>query len=702
MNDALITLLLKEVDLSREYSINIVKLLEEGNTIPFIARYRKEHTGGLDDVALRAFEAHYMAMKRLLKRKEEIVEALKERGLLSQSLKRAIDKTTQMSHLEDLYLPYKKAKETKASKARKAGLLPLAKELLLAEISPKALEKEAQKYTCASFPQREDVIQGMKDILAEKFSQLPKERALLRRLLQREGVIEVKAKRGCDEKSLYWHYRDHQEAVRLVPSHRYLAMKRGEKEGFLRMKILLESSSYFRGVQKRYFHPKMHPQTAQLLLEAYEEGFKRLLFPSMERETFAWLKERADEGAIDVFGKNMRQLFLTPPLVGKMILGVDPAYKSGCKVALLDKEGGFLASDVIYPTPPRSDYEGSKRRILSLMKQYGIDVVAIGNGTGSYETQCFFARLNEEGYKLPYTVVSEAGASVYSASKIASQEYPQLDVTIRGAISIGGRLRDPLATLVKIDPKALGIGQYQHDVDQKRLAQRLHDEVESMVNSVGVDVNSASRSLLAYIAGISEKLAEAIVKHREEYGRFPSKASLLKVKGFGKRAYEQSAGFLRIRGAKNPFDETSIHPESYVLASQLQRLTQTESSVEVLAERLGVGVFTIKDTLFALEKPHFDPRHSLEPIPFKEGLSSLDTLEVGSVVSGVVRNIVDFGVFVDIGLKNDGLIHISALSHKRIKHPLEVVSVNEYLSRIWVDSIDREKGRVGLSLKELK
>jgi uncharacterized protein len=435
-----------------------------------------------------------------------------------------------------------------------------------------------------------------------------------------------------------------------------------------------------------------------LLLDAYKDGFKRLLYPSIEREVFALLKEKADVAAIGVFGKNMTQLFMTPPVVGKVLLGADPAFRTGCKLAVIDENGRYLDHAVIYPVPPRDEYDKSRDVVAKLVKKYHIQGAAIGNGTASNETQAFFAKLNADGVTIPYTVVSEAGASVYSASSIAAKEYPDLDVTIRGAISIAGRLRDPMATLVKIDPKSLGIGQYQHDVDQKLLERKLHEGVESLVNNVGVDVNSASASLLSYVAGVGMKVAENIVKHREELGTFDSKKALLKVKGLGAKAYEQAAGFMRIRDGKSVFDNTGIHPESYAVAKALEKYSDL-SDTKRIAEELKVGEPTLHDIIAELAKPGFDPREDLPSIPFKQGLTDISSLREGSIVSGVVRNIADFGAFVDIGLKNDGMIHISQMSEKRIKHPLEVLSVNEYLARVEVISIDLEKNKVGLSLK---
>ena len=542
-------------------------------------------------------------------------------------------------------------------------------------------------------------LKGAQDIIAERYAEQPKEREVLREMLQRHGLIEVKGTKTFQENGSFKNYKAHSEKVAYIPSHRYLAIRRGEKEKELSVKLTIDSERYLE-MLKRYKLKEWMGTSKVYLFDAYKDGFKRLLYPSIEREVAALLKEKADEAAIGVFGKNMTQLFMSPPVTGKVLLGADPAYRTGCKLAVIDENGTYLDHAVIYPVPPREEYEKSRDVVTKLVKKYHIQGVAIGNGTASNETQAFFAKLNNDGLALPYTVVSEAGASVYSASDIASKEYPDLDVTIRGAISIAGRLRDPMATLVKIDPKSLGIGQYQHDVDQKLLERKLHEGVESLVNAVGVDVNSASASLLSYVAGVGPKVADNIVKHRQSEGAFDSKKALLKVKGLGAKAYEQAAGFMRIREGKSIFDNTGIHPESYAIAKALQKYDDL-SDTKRIATDLGVGELTLKDIIKELAKPGFDPREDLPAIPFKQGMTDISALREGSIVSGVVRNIADFGAFVDIGLKNDGMIHISQMSQKRIKHPLEVLSVNQYLPRVEVISIDLEKNKVGLSLKEV-
>lgn len=695
----LTALLASKTTLNEKQIQNILMLLNKGDTIPFIARYRKELTGGADDEQLRLFNDVYLSAMRLLERKEEILHILKEREQLNTKLESEIDAASTMTVLEDIYRPYKEKKNTRAATAIKQGLEPLANTLQSAKFSKEAFMSEAKRFVRGEVKDVAHALKGAQDIVAEHYAEMPKEREVLRDMVQRHGSIEVKGTKTFQDNGSFKNYRSHSEKVAYIPSHRYLAIKRGEKEKELSVKLTIDTERYL-DTLKRYKLKEWMGSSKTLLFDAYKDGFKRLLYPSIEREVSALLKEKADVAAIGVFGKNLSQLLMTPPVVGKVLLGADPAYRTGCKLAVIDENGTYLDHAVIYPVPPRDEYEKSRDVVARLVKKYNIQGVAIGNGTASNETQAFFAKLNAEGLTLPYTVVSEAGASVYSASSIAAQEYPNLDVTIRGAISIAGRVRDPMATLVKIDPKSLGIGQYQHDVDQKLLERKLHEGVESLVNAVGVDVNSASASLISYVAGIGMKVAENIVKHRESEGAFDSKKAVLKVKGLGAKAYEQAAGFMRIRKGKSVFDNTGIHPESYAVAKALEKYDDL-SDTKSIAESLGVGEPTLKDIIHELAKPGFDPREDLPTIPFKQGLTDIHSLREGSIVSGVVRNIADFGAFVDIGLKNDGMIHISQMSQKRIAHPLEVLSVNQYLPRVEVISIDMEKNKVGLSLKEV-
>lgn len=699
MTQNLTTLLSQKTPLNPKAITNILTLLGEGATIPFIARYRKEMTEEASDDELRDFYEVYISAKRLIERKEEILHLLTEREQITPQLKTAIEHAQTQTELEDIYRPYKEKKNTRAATAIGNGMEPLANILQSARLSRQEFENKAEQFVKGKVKNSEDAIRGAQDIIAERFSDSAKERSIVRDMTLRHGTIEVKAGKAFDENGLYKNYKNHSERVAHIPSHRYLAIKRGEKAKELSVKITIDTSRYL-DTLKRYKLRDTMGTSKILLFDAYKDGFKRLLFPSIEREVFALLKERSDLAAIGVFGKNLTQILMTPPVTHKVLLGADPAYKTGCKLAVLDENGMYLDSAVIFPVPPRSDYEGSRNIILDLVKKYHIQGVAIGNGTASKETQEFFAKINKElNGLLKYTVVSEAGASIYSASKTGAEEYPDLDVTVRGAISIAGRVRDPMAALVKIDPKSLGIGQYQHDIDQKLLERKLYDTVEDLVNQLGVDANSASASLLSFVAGVGPKLAKSIVMHRESNGAFQSKKDLLKVKGLGAKAYEQMAGFIRIREGESIFDNTGIHPESYAVAQRLQKLDNL-SDTGALAQKLGVGEATLKDIIKELAKPGFDPREELPAIPFRDDLTDIKMLKEGSIVSGVVRNIADFGAFVDIGLKNDGMIHISQMSEKRIKHPLEVVSVNQYLAQIRVISVDMEKGKVALSLKE--
>jgi len=694
----LLDLISKKTNLKKEYISNILKLLDEGSTIPFIARYRKEMTGSADDEVLREFEDVYTESKNFLERKDEVLRLISERTTLTQELKKSIDNAQSLRELEDIYRPYKEKKKSRATTAIDNGLTPLSNLILKSKLSKAEIQKEAKKFINKNIKNIDEALNGAKDILAERYAETPKEREYVRNTMLRHGVLEVKKTKTLDENGVYKNFVGSSEKVAYIPSHRYLAIMRGVKSKELSVKIAIDIQRIEDSI-KTYKIPKYASSSSEYLIEAYLDGLKRLLLPSIEREVHSELKDKADLAAIGVFGKNLNQLLMTPPVSNKVILGVDPAFRSGCKLAVIDENANFLDSAVIYPTEPKNDYKSSKQKVLEFHKKYKIDGVAIGNGTASRETQEFFARLNkEEGVSLIYTVVSEAGASVYSASKIASQEYPELDVTIRGAISIAQRLRDPMATLVKIDPKSLGVGQYQHDVNQKLLEKKLNDVTEDLVNRIGVDINSASLSLLSHVAGISKKLAQNIIEYRDTNGNYRSKEELLNVKGLGKKAYEQAAGFIRIKNGKSVFDNSGIHPESYDVAKKLEGREIANIDIQSLSKELGVGEETLKDIIKELLKPGFDPREELPAIPFKEGLVDIKMLKVGSFVSGVVRNIADFGAFVDIGLKNDGMIHISKMSEKRIKHPLEVLSLNQYLPKIEVVNIDNEKGKVGLSL----
>ncbi|MCD6259388.1 MAG: helix-hairpin-helix domain-containing protein [Helicobacteraceae bacterium] len=683
----LIHLLSQKTPLKKEHIANILSLLDEGATIPFIARYRKELTGGADDILLREFEMHYNSAKNLLERKEEIIRLLSEREFFTPELGEAIEAAQTLRVLENIYRPFKEQKNSRAAVAIAKGLTPLADLIAKAKISVRDLKARASQ----------EEIEGAQDILAQRYAEDAREREVLHDTLWRFGSLETKGTKTFDPNGVYKNLADKSEKIAHIPSHRYLAIMRGVKEKELSAKITTDVERIESNI-KKYKIPSYAGDIREVLFEAYKDGLKRLLLPSLEREIMSELKERADLAAIHVFGKNLTQLLLTPPVSHRVILGVDPAFRTGCKLAVIDENGVFLEGGVIYPTEPRKDYAGAKKTIEKLVTKYKINGVAIGNGTASRETTEFFAKLAEDGVKLDFTVVSEAGASVYSASKLASQEYPDLDVTIRGAISIAQRLRDPMATLVKIDPKSLGIGQYQHDVDQKLLEKKLSDTTVDVVNKVGVDINSASAALLSYVAGLSPKIANNILDHKKKQGNFSSKEELLKVKGLGAKTFEQAAGFIRIKEPRDMLDNTGIHPESYAIARKLQGKDLDTLDLAESAKALDVGTQTLQDIIKELKKPGFDPREELPAVPFKEGLTEISMLSEGSFVSGVVRNITDFGAFVDIGIKNDGMIHISKMGKQRITHPLEVLSLNQFLPQIEVLSIDKEKNKVSLGL----
>lgn len=683
---------------------NILKLLEQGATVPFIARYRKEVTGAASDERLRELEKVYLAAQKLQERKAEVLRIIEERSRLTPQVQTQVEAAATLAELEDVYRPFREKKSTRGGQALARGLEPLAEALEQGDLGREALQEKARTFLGPDVSSPEAAIQGAKDILAERFAEDPKERKILRREIWQKGVLEVKPGKAYQSSGVYRKFAEHRESLARIPSHRYLAIRRGMREHQLSVTISLDTERIMATI-RRFKVRSANPEAAELLFEACIDGLKRLLLPSIEREVHRELKERSDRQAVSVFGANLAQLLMTPPVTGRTILGVDPAFRTGCKLAVIDPQGTFVEQATIFPTPPVNDVQGARATVLDLVERLGVDCVAVGNGTGSRETQAFFARLNEDvGFSLEYTVVSEAGASVYSASKIGQEEYPDLDVTVRGAISIAQRLRDPMAELVKIDPKSLGIGQYQHDVDQKLLERQLETSLEDVVNRVGVEVNSASAALLSYLAGITPRLARAIVAHRQERGRFAGKRDLLQVKGLGSKAFEQCAGFVRIRNGASLLDATGVHPESYQVAKRLLQEGDLRDlppeATPSLAERLGTGLQTLDDILFELRKPGFDPREELPRVPFQQGILEIADLQPGMRIPGVVRSLVDFGAFVDIGLKNDGLIHISEMSSRRIKHPLEVLGVNQYLPRITVLAVDAERQRVSLGLKE--
>ena len=608
----LIPILVQKTGINKDNIINILKLLDEGATIPFIARYRKELTGGASDEQLREFENIYAYAKKLHERKEEVLRLIGEKAQLNDGIISAVESAQTLQAIEDIYRPFKEKKNTRAALAMEAGLEPLANILAKAKMETEAFKQRAKDFINEKIKTTDEAIKGAQDILAERYSDDAKERDYWRKQLYDYSYFEIKPTKTLKPDGLYAKLANKSEKVAHIPSHRYLALMRGVGEKELHVKISVEYERVENSIN--YHHiPRNAKSSKEYLLEAYLDGFKRLLFPSIEREIHNMVKEKADTQAIGTFGKNLSQLLNTPPVTKRVILGVDPAYRTGCKLAVVDEHGRYIDHAVIYPTPPQSDYDKSAQVIKELFLKYNIEAVAIGNGTGSRETQEFFAKLNrDEGLALAYTVVSEAGASVYSASKIATLEYPQLDVTIRGAISIAQRLRDPMAALVKIDAKSQGIGQYQHDVDQQKLEKKLHEVIEDLVNRIGVDPNSASVSLLSYVAGVGPKLAKAIIEHRESKGAFTCKHDLLQVKGLGAKAFEQCAGFFRIREGKSVLDNTGVHPESYKAALDLlaqgDLATLSKEQIIQLAQEKGVGEETLQDIIAELLKPGFNPR----------------------------------------------------------------------------------------------
>ncbi len=682
---------------------NIIALMDEGASIPFIARYRKDMTGGATDEALRAFDKAYQMHLKVLKRQSEIIKRLSERELLTDALESEIKEAHTLAFLEDIYLPYKGKKSTRAQTALDAGLASLADKVQSMGYPVDRLTKEAKAFLSEHFSTAEKALKGACDIIAERFSENAKERAYIRHQLAEYGRMTVKAKKSCDQEGPFFQFDGLNALIKTIPLHRLMAIFRGEKSKALRISLEINDVYYQSHIDNTYFRFKKGSQEAKaLLMEAYLDGFKRLLFPSIEREILSEFKSKCQESASDVFARNLKELLMTRPVKTNAVLGVDPGFKTGAKLAVIDKHGYYIDSAVIYPAPPHNKVHEAEKIVNRLLSQYPIDTIAIGNGTASSELQAFFSKLNKSNKeKVRFTVVSEAGASVYSASKLAAQEYPSLDVTVRGAISIASRLQNPMAEYVKIDPKSLGIGQYQHDVDQSMLERKLHDVTEAVVNKVGVDLNTASAKLLSYISGIGPKLAEEIVHYRQRKGEFDSIFTLKKVKGLGSKSFEQCAGFMRIISGKNMLDNTGVHPDHYSFANALLKSDSlTKDRVVILAKEYDIGVKTAEDIIQELEKPGLDPRDQLDAIPFSVTSTDIENLKEGEYLSGVVRNITDFGVFVDIGLKQDGMIHISELSQRRLSHPSEIVHINQSLSRLKVIAVDIKKQRVSLSLKQ--
>lgn len=694
-------ILAKEFKLEPYQVKNTIKLIEEGNTIPFIARYRKEQTGNLQDTVLREFHDRLNYLKNLENRQYEIIRLIENQGKLTEELKNEILNTFTMQRLEDLYRPFRPKRRTRATIAREKGLDGLAEAILTQNVKKGKLEETISGYINVDrgVNNEEEALTGAMDIITEIMSDNSEIRDIVRSIANRKGILKSEAV-NKEIESPYEMYYDFQESVRTIPNHRILAINRGEKEKFLKVSLVLPDEEVLSRIKEKVIlNPSL--ETSKILENCIKDSYKRLIFPSIEREIRGMLQERAEKEAIGVFALNLRSLLMQPPTREKVIMGIDPGYRTGCKVAVIDETGKLLEYTTIYPTEPHNKVQEAKETLSKLIYDYKVSVIAIGNGTASRETEMVVADLIKElNYKVSYTIVNEAGASVYSASEIGQKEFPDLDVSIRGAVSIARRLQDPLAELVKIDPKHIGVGQYQHDLNQKNLDEALKGVVEDCVNTVGVDLNTASLSLLKYVAGISVKVASNIIEYREEVGRFTSRRELLKVKGLGDKTFTQCAGFLRIPGGSDPLDNTAVHPESYDIARKLIGKNLDSLDMEELSQQLNVGILTLKDIIEELKKPGRDPRDQMSKPVFRQDVLKFEDLRENMVLTGVVRNVVDFGVFVDIGVKQDGLIHISQLSNSYIKHPKEVVKVGDIIS-VKVLKVDVNKRRISLSIKDV-
>ena len=706
---------------------NAIKLIDEGNTIPFIARYRKEVTGGLSDEQLRILGERLTYLRNLEQRKQEIIKSIEEQGKLTDEIVKQTEIASTLAEVEDIYRPYKQKKKTRATVAKAKGLEPLAEiikeqkettdifEIAKEYVNIESLSEEDKKNKDKVVADEESAIAGALDIIAEEISDNSEFRKKIKKICYREGLISTKAVKE-DEKSNYEMYYDYSEVVSRIPSHRILAINRGEKEEFLKVKIDKNEEKILQIIEREVI--KGQTQFTEMLKNTILDSFKRLIEPSIDREIRSDLTEKAEEKAIKVFGQNAKQLLLGAPIKGKTVMGFDPAYRTGCKIAVIDETGKVLDIATVYPTAPQNDVEGAKKELLKLIEKDNVNMIAIGNGTASRESEAFVADMIKEAkHEVNYVIVSEAGASVYSASKLATEEYPDINVSIRGAISIARRLQDPLAELVKIDPKAIGVGQYQHDVNQKKLAESLTGVVEDAVNKVGVDVNTATPSLLSYVSGINSSIAKNIVKYRDENGKLKTRKELLKVPKLGKVAFEQCAGFLRIVDGTNPLEITAVHPESYDAAEKLLEsvgfekedlkskdkvidLREKLKSVDIAKESkdLDVGELTLKDIVDELSKPGRDPRDEMPKPILRQDVLKFEDLKEGMILPGTVRNVIDFGAFVDIGVKYDGLVHISEMSDKYIKNPSEIVSVGDIV-KVKVIKIDMDRHKVGLSMK---
>ena len=702
----------EEFGITQSQAENTVRLMDEGNTVPFIARYRKEMTGSLDDQIIRQLSERLTALRNLEDRRTQVRTAIAEQGRLTDALAAKLDAAQTQTEIEDIYRPFRPKRRTRASIAKEKGLQPLAdiiwgqKLIGTPEEAAKAFVDSGQGVDTVL-----DAINGAMDILAEQIS----DDADLRKLLREETIKcgAIVSKKTKDEPSVYEMYYDYREPLKKVAGHRVLAMNRGEKEGFLSVKIEGEEEKLLQRMEKRLI--RRSSDTADILREVIADSYKRLIAPSLEREIRNDLTEQAEEAAIGVFRENLRQLLLQPPISGKVVLALDPAYRTGCKIAVIDATGKPLETTVVYPTPPQNKTAEAEKKLLGLIEKYGVDLISIGNGTASRESELFVAEmLKKTKRRVQYIIANEAGASVYSASKLGAEEFPDYDVSLRSAVSIGRRIQDPLAELVKIDPKSIGVGQYQHDMNQKRLGEALGGVVEDCVNSVGVDLNTASPALLSYVAGIHATVAKNILKYREEHGKFTARRELLKVAKLGPKAYEQCAGFLRLPDSEMPLDRTGVHPESYaaaegllalcgygladVAARKVSGLAKKIKSPEKTAAKLGIGVPTLEDIMRELEKPGRDPREDAPAPVLRSDVLSMEDLQEGMVLTGTVRNVIDFGVFVDIGVHQDGLVHISQICDRFIKHPLEAVKLGDVV-RVKVLSVDLQKKRIALTMK---
>ncbi|WP_339253515.1 Tex family protein [Sporosarcina sp. FSL W8-0480] len=713
MTNTIIEATAKRVSLNAKQTANVIALLDEGNTVPFIARYRKEATGSLDEVQIKAIEDAYNYEKGLEQRKAEVIRLIEEQGKLNDELRKEIEMATVLQRVEDLYRPYKQKRRTRAMIAIESGLEPLADSLMgFGQEKPEnlAVPFVDEEKNVASV---EEALAGARDIIAERIADDAALRESVRKLTWSDGQIVSALKKGAeDERSVYEMYYEYEEPLKKVVPHRVLALNRGEKEEVLRVGVSFPTERIITNLERTMIKKQHSPSAAQVS-EAVEDAFKRLIAPSVEREIRTALTEKAEAQAIHVFSENLKSLLLQPPLKGRMVLGVDPAFRTGCKLAVIDETGKMLEVSVIYPHQPKPDKEGSKKTILAFLKKYNIPIIAIGNGTASRETEKFIAECIRE-YREPvsYVIVNEAGASVYSASAQAREEFPDLQVEQRSAVSIARRLQDPLSELVKIDPESIGVGQYQHDVARKKLSESLSFVVETAVNRVGVNVNTASSSLLQYVAGLSKTVAENIVKAREEIGHFEKRTQLKKVPRLGTKTYEQAIGFLRIPEAKDRFDSTGLHPESYSVAEQVMTVAGIDKNmigkqeavdalasldVKSLAEKLGVGEVTLNDIIDTLQRPNRDPRDEYPQPLLKADVLDMKDLYEGLEMQGTVRNVVDFGAFVDIGVHEDGLVHISKLKKGFVKHPLDVVASGDIVT-VWVESVDKSKGRISLTM----